>query len=183
MNPLVDKIVGLNITPIEYVLQNEGGFTVDQGGPTNFGITLPVLASYKKVDPNTLTEMDIKNLTPTLAGQIYVSEFWNRYNIKMLKDINVGTCLLDTFINRGPGVGILYAQKVCNLLGQKISLDRILGSGTAFSINACDRKNFITCYEALEMAGYEAVLSAHPEYEAFRAGWTNRAKKLLTLAV
>src|SRR5438045_9518054 len=50
------------------VLRFEGGYVNDEqdpGGETKFGIS-------KRAYPN----LDIRNLTPELAGQIYASDYW-----------------------------------------------------------------------------------------------------------
>ena len=184
MSTMYDKLVGSSLTPVTYLFLNEGGYVVDQGGPTNFGITIPVLADYCKVDPSTLSAENIKAITAPYAEALYDAEFWNRFRINLIADPNIATCIFDTAVNRGPGTAIKYAQKVCTLLGHALVVDGSLGPATAGVINACDRATFIKYYEAMEMAGYEAIIASNPaKYEVDRDGWENRARKLLTLAV
>lgn len=56
------KLVGLN----------EGGYTVDNGGPTNFGITQATARKWGY-------EGDMKNLPPSTAQEIAYSEYWLPY--------------------------------------------------------------------------------------------------------
>jgi len=75
---------------LEFVLNHEGGYWLDpKGGETNFGIS-------KRWHPN----VDIKNLTPEKAAEIYLNEYWTPAgcdNLQWPFDIMA----FDTAVNQG----------------------------------------------------------------------------------
>jgi lysozyme family protein len=77
---------------LKFVLEREGGYVndpLDPGGETNYGIS-------KKVYPN----VDIRNLTPDLAGLIYHKDYWLASGCE---DLTPGMALVvfDTAVNCG----------------------------------------------------------------------------------
>ena len=114
---------------------------------------------------------------------IYHALYWNKMNGDEIANQNIATCIFDTGVNRGMSVGNKYAQRVCNQLGSSLVLDGQLGPKSIAAINGYAQHAFVTHYEALEWAGYEALLSGNPgKYGIYRHGWEARARKLLTLA-
>ena len=55
---------------IKFILAREGGYVVDNAGPTKYGIS-------QKNHP-TLTTQEIKDLTPQEASKIYYSDYWEK---------------------------------------------------------------------------------------------------------
>lgn len=167
---------------LPYALVNEGGFCIDDGGPTNFGITIPDVAAYRKVPLSQITTDDMRNLSLSEATAIYKQQYWDALSLDQVNDQNIATCIFDTGVNRGIGVGAQYAQKVCTLLGHSVVVDGQIGPLSLAAINQCARAPFIQHYEALEMAGYLAIAAGDPaKYDRYLAGWENRAKRLLSL--
>lgn len=175
------ELRGQNIRAIDYVLQNEGGYVDDSGGPTNYGITIPNLAAYRGVEPSTLNKEDILNLTLAEAILVYESEYWLKMHLDLVVDVNEATAIFDIGVNRGPYIAQLYAQKACCALYNYCDLDGIIGPQTAQEIARSGVFDFINSLSNLEWAGYQAILAKHPEDEPDRIGWENRAKRLLTL--
>lgn len=163
-----------------YVLLNEGGYAeppqIDQ--PTKYGIIAATLAEFLG---RPVTKADIRNLSIETATAIYKKQYWERMGLDDVDDQNIATCLFDTGVNRGVHVGALYAQQTCNGLGARLVLDGVIGPLSKQEINYHQRALFIQYYERLEWAGYQAILSTHPEDEKYRLGWEGRAKRLLTL--
>src|ERR1017187_6407498 len=94
---------------IDYVLANEGGFVSnpnDSGGATNFGITIPILTSYRKKQ---VSYADIQALTQDEAKRIYELFFWDRLHISGLNQ-SVATAILDTAVNQGQATAIKLTQ-------------------------------------------------------------------------
>lgn len=163
-----------------YLLENEGGYT-DKPVPTNHGIEPIDLANYLREPVSTITAEDIKTLSMSTVNAIYREQFWNKMNLNLVDDQRVATCIFDTGVQRGKDIAAMYAQKICIAYGHPIVLDGYLGPRTAIAINSLTRSAFIRFFAQLEWAGYEAILSAHPDDEIYRRGWEARAKKLLTL--
>lgn len=163
---------------IEFVLVNEGGYTVDSGGPTNWGVTLPDLEKFRGVSCDA---SDMKLLSKDEAIRIYQKQYWLPLDLSGVLDTGIATSILDIGVNRGLSIGAKYAQRVCNQLGYLTLIDGRIGPHTLESINLCRRADFIPLMEMMDLAGYEAVIAAHPEYHIYRTGWQKRAKRLLTL--
>lgn len=171
---------------IGYVLVNEGGYVnnpKDPGGPTNWGITIPALAQYRHVDAKKLNSSDMKNLTKLEATEVYRVQYWIPMRLDSVISSPIATCIFDIGVNRGPSVGIKYAQKTCNVLSaiNPVTPDGKMGQLTLAAINGSDVARFIRTIEALDVAGYEAIIAHNPTMEVFRHGWMARAKRLLTL--
>lgn len=170
---------GLDSSSIQYVLSNEGGYDVDDGGITNCGITIPFYSQYLK---RQATAADVVAITPDIAMNVYNTLIWAPFHLTSLTDQNVACCILDTAVNRGNSIGSLYAQMTCNLLlSGQLTLDGVMGEMTAVNVAKCNRADFISHYQSLEVAGYTAILAKHPEDEMYRDSWMARANRLLTL--
>lgn len=167
---------------IEYVLQNEGGYCIDDGGPTNFGIVIDDVAKFRGVPASSLNASDMKALSKQEALAIYRQQYWAPLVLDFVNDQNIATSILDIGVNKGLGVGARYAQKVCCLLGHEVVVDGKIGTLTIQALNACDPAQFIRQIEGLDVAGYEALIANNPhKYARYRIGWERRAKRLLTL--
>ncbi len=159
-----------------YVLQNEGGWTIDDGGWTMYGIVVDDVAAFRNVSPESITEQDMRNLSLAEATAIYKQQYWDKLNLDQIKNQNVATCIFDTGVNRGISVGAKYAQKVA-----LVSIDGVIGQKTIAAINATMPSSFIQIYAGLVWSGYQSILAAHPSDHIYAAGWESRAKRLLTL--
>ncbi len=167
---------------IKYVLDNEGGWTIDDGGWTMWGIVVSDVAAYRNVPASSITEQDMKNLSVSEATAIYKKQYWDALNLDQVNDQNMATCIFDTGVNRGISVSAKYAQRVCNISGATLQVDGKIGPLSLIRINQMNRTIFIRNYEAMEMAGYEAILASNPsKYGIYRNGWESRARRLLTL--
>lgn len=85
----------------DWILAAEGGFVHDPrdpGGTTKFGIS-------KKAYP----KLDIKNLTPELAAEIYERDYWDRCQCgKLPKGLDLA--VFDCAVNQGPQVAATLLQ-------------------------------------------------------------------------
>lgn len=168
---------------IQYVLDNEGGWTIDDGGWTMWGIVVSDVAAYRGVKNSAITEGDMKNLTIQEATAIYKQQYWDKLSLSQLFDQNIATCIFDTGVNRGISVGAKYAQKACNMSGAGLTVDGAIGPKSLAAINGMARSEFIKNYESLEWAGYQAIAAGNPaKYDRYLKGWDSRAKRLLSLA-
>ena len=72
---------------IKWILSEEGGYTVDDGGETNYGIS-------SKANPG----VDIKNLTPEEASAIYKKKYWDDHNLDAAPS-PLDIVLMDAYVN------------------------------------------------------------------------------------
>lgn len=161
---------------IAYILQNEGGWTIDDGGWTMYGIVVDDVAAYRKVSPHSITEQEMKSLTVTEATAIYKQQYWDKMSLDQVNAQNVATAIMDIGVNRGVSIGAKYAQKVVG-----VTADGAIGPISLSAINACNPNSFIKQIESLDYAGYQAILAENPSDQIYAAGWDARAKRLLTL--
>lgn len=153
---------------VAYVLSNEGGFVdnpSDKGGPTKFGITLPVLSEYLG-HPCDLE--DVKNITQGVASDIFKKNYWEVIGLNQIQSDGVATAVLDMAVNRGVQKATDYAM---------LTLSKM----NAASLGAAHPETFIRIFAGLIHNGYQLIVEKHPENEPFLKGWLARADRLLTL--
>ncbi len=169
---------------IGYVLTNEGGYTndpADHGGPTNWGIIIPDLAKYRGVPAASLSAKDIMMMTKQEAMFIYKAQYWDKLKLDQVQSQAIATAIFDIGVVRGLFVSTKYAQKVCCLLNHPVVVDGVIGPKTLEAINSSDEALFIRRLEALDMAGFLAIVAHNPTQHVFLHGWERRAERLLTL--
>jgi len=165
-----------------YLLENEGGLTLDDGGLTNFGIVKDDLAEYQGVPVNQITDEQIKALTKESVVPIYQELYWKALKLDDVTDQNIATAIFDTAVNRGVRICANYAQRTCVQLGHEDLLtDGRVGPKTLAAINQCARAAFIRTFEGLVWEGYKAILIRYPRDVIYQKGWQARAERLLTL--
>lgn len=167
---------------IDYVLENEGGFTIDDGGPTMWGITIPDVAQYRKVPESSITIEDMKNLPKMEACEIYRELYWQKLSLDQVAAQNVATAIFDIGVNRGVSTSAKYAQRACKTLGLSVAVDGVMGPNTIAAVNMAKPSQMVRTLEGLDMAGYLAIVAIDPEkYGRYLKGWEARAQRLLTL--
>ena len=95
------------------VLKHEGGYSNhsrDPGGPTNMGITLATLASWRKMD---VTQDDVRAITRGEAAAIYRACYWNAIGGDHLPS-GVDYAMFDFAVNSGPSRAIKFLQRAIN---------------------------------------------------------------------
>jgi len=140
----------------------EGGYVndpTDAGGETKFGISK---RSYPSVD--------IKNLTPEQAIEIYKKDYWDNVNIGLLSNEKVASKVFDIGVNMGSGVAIRFLQQIAG-----VKEDGILGKDTAFAINTRPAEYVIDELCRRQLLRYADIVIKKPEQIKFLKGWINRA--------
>lgn len=161
---------------IDYCLANEGGLVDnrnDNGGITNFGITLPMLNSYRQKQ---CSNSDIINLTQGEAKQLYQSIFWDKLRISGLKQ-PIATAILDCAINHGQGTAIRLAQECL----PHINPDAVLGPESLEALDKCNVEMFIYNYVGLLQDRFVTICINTPNQMVFLRGWLARSRRLFTL--
>jgi lysozyme family protein len=165
------------VDAVNYVLVNEGGLVdkrQDSGGITNFGITFPMLTSFRQ---RQCSDADIINLTEIEAKRIYETLFWNKLSVSGLNQA-VATAILDVAVNNGQTVAIKLAQ---HCLPSHILADGVMGTET---LNALDKVNvelFIYNYVGILQDRYVDLCVNATNQLVFLKGWLRRSRRLFTL--
>jgi hypothetical protein len=164
---------------IEAILRREGGFAdhpADRGGPTNFGITLKTLASWRKqpVDAN-----DVRSMKVDEAREIYRTRYYSLPKINELP-VLLQPLTFDMSINHGPGTAIKLLQRVLNENGQQCRVDGSIGDETVASAQAaCNAvgDGLINGLVDKRIAFYEAIVANDESQRVFLKGWLRRARE------
>ena len=110
------NVVMISVLDIEKGYSNDPD---DPGGETKFGIS-------KRYHP----DEDIKNMTVSRAVEIYKDEYWNKFNIGALDNLELARKVFLTGINIDMRKTLKYLQMSCNLLGGNLDVDGVLGPKT-----------------------------------------------------
>lgn len=144
---------------LQKVLADEGGYTndpSDNGGATNFGITLK---DYRLYINKNGTPKDVKNMTVDQAKVIYKTKYWDALNCDKLP-AGVDYTVFDYGVNSGLGRPRKALDAFKSLTGDKL-IDAINDERMAFLMAISDPSN--------------------PKYEhnyKFRNGWTKRVSRV-----
>ena len=160
---------------IPTVLAHEGGYTLDQGGATNYGISahwLMTTRDWRQYDldgDGTLGPSDMRALTKTQAIALYRQFWWTTY-MGFMASQAVATKLFDTDVNMGMGEGTKLLQQAVG-----VAPDGVFGPATLGAVNKMDEQVVLTKYRALEADHYRAIVAARPTDAVDLKGWLNRA--------
>lgn len=146
----------------------EKGFVVDNGGPTNLGITIPFLTDYWRLKGNMgiPTEKDIRALTPAIADDAFENLVWNRLKCGFMP-AGVGYAVFDAAVNSGVPQAAIWLQTI---LGVKT--DGVIGQNTLQAIFATDPIGII---KELSKARSRLMLNLNnANEEKYERGWHSR---------
>ena len=151
---------------INFVLEMEGGYTVDSndpGGQTKYGIS-------KKSYP----DIDIINLTIDDAKNIYERDFWIPCRCDVLPS-PFAISLFDCAVNQGVRTSIKIFQKS---LG--VDTDGIIGPKTLdAAMNAKPRS--VKLFLAERLSAYSKLMAANESLRVFSTNWFFRVLSLAEL--
>ena len=152
---------------IEFVLKEEGGYTLDpndHGGETNFGIS-------KTAYPNE----DIKNMTRERAMEIYKRDYWNVCRCDEIPS-PLAIAVFDSAVNTGTHGTILMLQRALMVE----AIDGIFGPKT---MEALLKSNGISVrrFMAERMMRYVRIVSHDPSQDVFTANWSHRLMRCAEL--
>ncbi len=168
-NQVVSKIkdVAVNKT-----LELEGGYVNhprDNGGPTNFGVTL---ATLRLVNPKA-TINDVRKMTREDAKRIYTKLYWDDAKVDKVP-MQLQDLVFDGNINHGvPGM-TRVVQRALNDLGAKLAVDGKMGNKTLNALAEYDAK---AVREAI-LKRRERLYRQHDDFDVFGDGWLDRLTKL-----
>ncbi len=173
---------------IKKVLEHEGGYIfheADRGGPTNFGVTIATYNQYmsaKLGKPYSATIDEIKNMSPSVAIDIYKKLYWDKIQGDKIKKYTVALAIFDQAINRGVSSAVKQAQRVIKKLDPlgfaKISEDGVMGPASLTALNSIAEKPFIDSYLQESKLFYQNLVQKNPSQQVFLTGWLNRLTSL-----
>ena len=155
------------------VLAAEGGFVNnirDPGGITSLGVTK---AAWQAWVAHTVTEQDMRKLTPTLVAPFYRSQYWNAIHGDYLP-IGLALAMFHCAVNAGP-------KRATTLLQTAVGAtpDGAIGPATMAKIRGLDQKSLIHIFQDALRAYYRTLST----FDVFGAGWMNRARDVERQAV
>lgn len=158
---------------INLVLLHEGGIYTDDpadiGGPTRWGVTIPVLAAFRRVPEMSIRALDIQALTREEAVNIYRFLYVQPFGL-----LPIGT-LRANVIDMGVNAGVTTAAR---LLQQTVgaTVDGAIGPRT---IQLSSARDWNSVYVGVRVHYYERLVELKPVNIKWRGGWRNRALSFL----
>lgn len=158
---------------IDKLIRREAGFTIDQGGPTKFGITQRKLSASRG---RPCSEQDVRDLTEAEARGIYRRDF-----AEMGLDAapaEVRDMLLDVMENHGPNNGTRILQRAL-----RVFVDGVFGRKTRAALAAADGRRLFRELGAFRLEFTGRCITGNladddhdgiPDNTESAAGWLNR---------
>jgi lysozyme family protein len=164
-------------TALDYLAPDEGGFTVDNGGPTNFGVTQANARAYQGYTGA------MEDYTYDQAVDFYNRWGWGPGNFDAIEDQNVANAIFDIAVNVGMGgIGaVVQAALNDSTISWTGSNDGKWGPETLAAVNDCDPDTFIVAFSAAALANYHRIADGDSSPKIRLNGYINRANRLLTL--
>lgn len=153
----------------------EGGYTVDSGGPTNYGVTQTTLDNYmRRVGGKSI---NVKDMDEGLARTIAKDMYYDSVGLSNLPP-KVGIAAFDYGYNSGPTQAIKDLQRVVG-----VKDDGIYGNKTHGAVMDYVAKNgedaLIEEYIGRRKELMDKLIAKDPEkYGAYANGWDNRLNNL-----
>ena len=153
---------------LPYILKNEGGFVLDNGGPTNFGITLSTAQRY-----GVGNEEELKNISMEKVAEIYRDGYWFCDGINNQR---VATKVFDMAVNMGERTAILLLQSA--LSPNVVVRDGVYGPRTEAAVNEQPEDTLLDRLAHICEDHYQRIVAANPKLQIYLNGWINRARRL-----
>lgn len=156
---------------ISDLIAREGGYVDnpdDRGGPTNMGITLATLASWRG---RICTAAEVQSLTVDEAAQIYEKRYIQDPGFGQIVNDKLRVLLIDTGVNSGPDQAVKMLQR-----GLGLTQDGILGPLTLSVLQKCPD---VLQRMATERLMYDISASTKPSQGGFLRGWVDRVVRLI----
>jgi lysozyme family protein len=164
------------------LMKDEGGYSnqvLDDGGPTNFGITQKELTrTYHDLRLPLL----VKNLSIDDAKRYYKIEWWDKYHCDAINSLAIASKFFNMAVNMGPIQATRIIQRTLNMNNYDIDEDGIMGPTTISTINELSNETYLTEADFMHLIilqqteFYEWLVHKNPDLQIFLNGWINRAK-------
>ncbi len=156
-----------------FTLDAEKGYTVDDGGPTMYGVTQAVYDSYR--DSIHAPRQSVRLISTSEVAVIMYSRYWQPAQCNLLPP-KVAIAHFDTSYNEGVHGAIEILQTA---LG--VEADGDIGPQTKHAVEIADPVSLLADYLDDRRAFYHHLADADPaRYDSFLDGWLNRVNELKT---
>lgn len=170
-----------NLGPaLDFTFGNEGGFCIDDGGPTKYGVTQATLDRARKARPAAKYPKDVRDLTQAQAADVYRQDFLPDH-FDDIASQRVATVLFDMGVNAGVSEAVTLMQRALNALGvqPRVDVDGKLGPMTLAAINAANPSALLGAFANARIAYYSYLAQKDPaKYGGYLKGWVARAKRM-----
>lgn len=160
----------------EILLRHEGTVYTDdpddEGGPTKFGVTIPVYAEFLGL---TVTPADIEALGVETAYEVFRVLWWDRHKYYNIVSTDIAARIMLASIHLGPGRGHRAAQRACRACGHRIAEDGIIGPISKRTINEIPSVIYVAALRSEVASYYRRIWDKEPEKKKKWRGWENRA--------
>ena len=168
---------------IAFTLKEEGGFTIDDGGPTMHGITQSVYDAYRT--SRNLLLQSVELISMAEVTDIMKSEYWIPAHCDSMP-ARLGIAMFDWAYNHGVTGAIITLQEC---LG--VTPDERFGADTLNAVKHTiefEQPNasygLVAKFLDARRDWYEEAATVHPEkYSKYLAGWLHRVDELQTYLV
>lgn len=166
-------------------IKHEGGYNDiqgDNGGPTNFGVSLRFLSLLYKdcgigdIDGDgDVDKDDIKKLALPDVKKIYKKSFWDVQKCDLINDDEIAAKLFDLSVNAGLVQAGKLIQRACNQFGKVLTEDGKLGPKSILAINQIDPQELLIAFRFECVQFYLGLVEKNPSFSKFIKGWLRRA--------
>lgn len=153
-------------TAFDIVVGLEGGYVVDFGGPTRYGIT-------EKVARANGYQGDMQALPLTIAKAIYLNDYWGPAGCGSLS-WPLAALVFDCAVNQGVGTSTILLQKA---LG--VAQDGVLGKQTTGALAKADPAELAAMFMALRALRYTGTRG----FDVYGKGWLKRLFKITAAVI
>lgn len=153
----------------------EGGYTVDNGGPTNYGITQNTLDKYNK--SNGYAPMDVSDITPDDAKHVAKDMYYDKVGLDNLPT-KTAVAVFDYGYNSGPVQAVKDLQRTVGVEADgKIGHDTINAVNTYVANNGED--GLLNDYISRRTQLMNNLVQQNPaKYGPSALGWAHRITNL-----
>lgn len=161
---------------LAWIFQSEGRSNHndpdDPGGDTDYGISLRYLKSTgQRGDINgdgVVDELDIRSLTPEIATDFYLKDFWLPSRCSKLPPM-IALAVFDGAVNTGVRTTARLLQHAA-----RVKVDGIIGPKTLATIHRLDNKQLLKEFLGWRALYYRDIALANSSLSKYLRGWYNR---------
>ena len=174
------------------IVAREGGFVnnpADPGGATQYGVTLATLQRLRLdlTGDGTVTQDDVRAVTPTRARDIFITHYFNRPKLDLLPQ-RIQPSVFDMYVNAGANA-VKILQRLLRQMGQDVAVDGIVGPQTAAAAaaaHAAAPDHLADAYGIARRNYYLRLADLRPASRIFartrkgtKGGWILRAEEFI----
>ena len=153
---------------MKFTLAAEGKFTIDDGGPTMYGVTQRVYDAFRLNQD--LHTQSVEHITMAEVETIMRTQYWNPAACDLL-ETKLAICQFDWAYNHGVRGANQTLQMVAG-----VAQDGIIGQITLRAIRSAP--DIVTKQLAARLAWYRDDAQHEPSHRQYLAGWINRVNEL-----